>query len=125
MAYTFTVGPVSKDEAEAKANIVDYLLLRIRQGFVSLPPGMDIDTFMECDGKPPDDDTASASEAITLGTLRDRYLKVHEGSLEKTTTDGIKLHFKHLVATLGERFPLQELSLAALQSHADRRKVMK
>src|SRR5436305_1417990 len=63
---TFTVGPVSKDEAEAKANIVDYLLLRIRQGFVFLPPGMDIVTFMECDGKPPEDEKVELWDSLVL-----------------------------------------------------------
>jgi hypothetical protein len=35
--------------------------------------------------------------------------------------DGIRLHFKHLTATLGESYPIGELSLEALQKHVDRR----
>jgi integrase len=59
---------------------------------------------------------------VTLGQLRDRYLETHgNGSLEKTSLDGIRLHFKHLVATLGERHPIRALSLADLQRHVDRR----
>jgi integrase len=58
--------------------------------------------------------------------LRDRYLKAHSGgSLEPTTVDGIRLHFKHLVATLGEAFPLASLGLAELQRHVDRRSTAK
>ena len=59
---------------------------------------------------------------LTLGSLRDRYLETHgNGSLEERTLDGIRLHFKHLVAALGEAFPIRELSLADLQGYVDRR----
>ena len=34
---------------------VDYMLLRLRQGLMKLPVGMDIVTFLEFDGKPPDE----------------------------------------------------------------------
>ena len=47
--------------------------------------------------------------SLTLATLRDRYLDTHRnGSLEKSTLEGIELHFKHLAGTLGERFPVED-----------------
>jgi len=50
--------------------------------------------------------------------LREKYLSTHRnGSLEQSTLDGIELHFKHLVGTLGDRFPIQDLSRADLQEH--------
>ena len=59
---------------------------------------------------------------LTLGKLRDRYLETHgNGTLEARTLDGIGLHFRHLVATLGEGFPVAELALGDLQRHVDRR----
>ena len=55
-----------------------------------------------------------------MASLRDRYLETHRnGSLEQSTLDGIQLHFKHIIGTLGERFPIQELSMAELQRHVD------
>jgi hypothetical protein len=49
--YTFTLGKVPRDEAETKAAQVDYLLLRIKQGFVQLPPSVSITEFVEKDGQ--------------------------------------------------------------------------
>ena len=79
---------------------------------------MDIVTFVEFDGNPPQ--TPKEGEILTLASLRDRYLETHRnGSLEQSTLDGIELHFKHIIGTLGERFPIQELSMAELQRHVD------
>lgn len=124
--HTFSLGKVPDDEAAAKASQVDYLLMRIRQRLVSLPVGVDIVTFLENDGNPPEPTVPGAAvNALTLGALRDRYFEIHENSLEATTIHGMRLHFRHLIKTLGERFPLDELSLASLQEHATRREKMK
>ena len=40
----------------------------------------------------------------------------HQSSLEQSTLNGIELHFKHLVGTLGECFPIPALSLTDLQA---------
>ena len=118
--HTFTIGQVSEEEAQAKANQVDYLLMRLKQDLLHLPPGMDIVAFVEFDGNPPIRPTEG--EFLTLAGLRDRYLETHRnGSLEQSTLEGIQLHFKHIIATLGERFPVPDLSLADLQKHVDRR----
>ena len=36
----FTLGKVSREEADAKSAQVEYLLLRLNQRFVELPPGV-------------------------------------------------------------------------------------
>src|SRR5262245_48315306 len=124
--HTFTVGPVSQEEAENKASQVDYLLLRLRQQLIAVPPGMSIVAFLECDGKPPESGPTLSSQEITLGVLRDRYLETHKnGSLEGTTIDGIETHFRHLVATWGDRLPMKTFGLGDLQPHLDRRAKMK
>ncbi len=130
--HTFTIGRVEPDEAESKANQVDYLLMRIRQGLLTVPPETDIVVFLQHDGKPPEPtlpttkESAPVAPTLTLGALRDRYLRTHEnGSLEQTTIDGIHTHFRHLVATLGERFPIRDLGMGDLQKHVDRRARMK
>lgn len=124
--HCFSLGDVGRNEAELVAAGVDKTLLRLKQGLLHLPPGNDIVTFVRHDGKPPEKhEEVTVRDVLTLGKLRDEYLKIHVGSLEKTTTDGIRLHFKHLVKTLGERFPMPELSLTSLQDHAERRKKMK
>ena len=118
--HTFSLGKVTQDEAEAKANQANYLLMRLKQNLLQLPTGIDIVTFISFDGKPPH--ATSESEVLTLAGLRDRYLETHRnGSLEQSTLDGIELHFRHLVGTLGEKFPVPDISLADLQQHVDRR----
>jgi integrase len=118
--HTFGLGKVAEDEAQAKASQVGYLLMRLRQNLLHLPPAMDIVTFLQFDGNPPQE--APEKGSLTLAALRDRYLDTHRnGSLEKSTLEGIELHFKHLAGTLGERFPVEDLSMADLQQHVDRR----
>lgn len=122
--HCYTLGKVSPAEAEAKVNQTDYLLMRIKQGLVQIPAGMDIVSFLQFDGKPPEQAPAPR-DAPTLKTLRDRYLEVHRGSLEQNTIAGMELHFRHLVSILGEGFPLKEVDQTALQSYALKRSAMK
>jgi integrase len=124
--YAFTLGNVGETEARAKSAQVDYLLLRLKQRLIELPPGVDIVDFIEHDGKPPlPAGTGPVTNPITtnatLATLRDRYLATHEGAQEKTSLNTARTHFKHVVATLGPGFPLAELTQVELQKHADRR----
>jgi integrase len=119
----FTLGKVTRVEAEAKAAQVDYLLMRLGQGLISLPPATDIVAFVRNDGAIPDPDEANPSKNdTTLASLRDRYLATHSnGTLEAHTLRGINRHFRHLVRLLGENFPIRKLSLADLQDYVDKR----
>jgi integrase len=118
---TFPLGKVSKQEAEAKSAQVDYLLLRLGQRLIELPPGVDITDFLQHDGKPPDSAAAAPLGNTALVTLRDRFLAIHAGAHEKNTLYTARIHFNHLIATLGDKFPLPELAQADLQRHVDRR----
>lgn len=117
--HTFSIGQVSSDEAETKAAQVDYLLMRLNQRLIQIPPGMNVVDFIRFDGKPPA--AFSLPEQIALADLRDRYLATHEASLEPSTVYGIRLHFKQLAGVLGEKFPIAELALADLQRFVDKR----
>jgi integrase len=125
LRHTFTIGRVSEDEARAKSAQVDYLLMRLKQRLVELPSGVDIVAFVQYDGKPPASSVgpvdAPSRQSLTLGALRDRYLATHEGAKESNTLDTKGTHFRHLVATLGERFPVAELRSTDLQQHVGRR----
>lgn len=117
-----TLGKVSAEEATTKAAQTDYLLLRLKQRLIELPPGVGIVEFIQHDGKPPLSAPAIPErQALTLAAFRDRYLETHRPSLEQRTLDGIQLHFKHLCAALGDAFPIRELKLADLQGFVDRR----
>lgn len=117
------IGKVSREEAEAKAAQVDYLLMRLKQGLIELPPGVGIAEFVQHDGKPPAPATpvSASRKALTLAALRDRYLATRATGREKSTLYTDRIHFKHLIATLGEQFPLPGLGQADLQRHIERR----
>jgi hypothetical protein len=87
------------------------LLLRLNQRLLELPPGVDVAEFVRFDSKPPQvaiEEAPLVASKTTLATLRGRYVATHSGAHEKTTLKTAETHFKHLAATLGERFPLVE-----------------
>jgi integrase len=83
---------------------------------------MDIVTFLEHDGKPPDIVSSNPPKESTFAELRDSYLRVHgNGTIEANTLGTYQLHLGHFAKSLGEQFPINTLSLADLQRHVDRR----
>ena len=122
---SFTIGKVGKHEAEIKARQVDYLLMRLKQGLITLPEDVDIVAFLEHDGKalnPGPTLPGTRRHAVTLGHLQDRYLSTHaNGTIEANSLKTCKLHLGHLTRELGSGFPLAELSLAKLQEYVNRR----
>jgi integrase len=116
----FTIGRVSEAEAKAKADQVDYLLMRLSQGLLALPPGGDIVAFVRHDGLTPQQAPVTRGEP-TLADLRDRYIETHEASLQHHTMRGVRRHFRHLCRLLGDGFPIRKLSLADLQGYVEKR----
>lgn len=49
----FTLDRVTEAEARAKASQVDYLLMRLKQGLIEIPPGIDVLAFFRHDEAPP------------------------------------------------------------------------
>jgi hypothetical protein len=117
------LGRVSEQEAEAKSAQVEYLLMRLKQGLIVLPAGVDIADFVQSDGKPAASATLTSAsrKALSLATLRDRFLATRMTGREKNTLYTTGIHFKHLIATLGDKFPLEGVSQANLQRHIERR----
>lgn len=122
----FTLGRVAESEARAKATQVDYLLMRLKQGLIEIPAGLEVVDFFRYDGAAPvavaGAESTAPSRELTLGGLRDRYLETHaNGTLERHTLNGIRRHFGHLTRILGSGFPLQGLRPADLQGYVDKR----
>src|SRR5208337_5056926 len=67
--HTFAVGAVSEQEAQAKSAQVDYLLLRLKQRLIELPPNVGIVDFIQHDGKPPASELAIPDRQILTGVL--------------------------------------------------------
>ena len=121
--HYFSVGQVEEIEARSVAAKVDYLMMRVKQGLLHIPAGMDVVAFVQCDGKPPDSYQPPAPQQVSsFAELRDAYLRTHgNGTIEQNTLDTCKLHLSHFVASLGEKFPIASLTHADLQRHIDRR----
>jgi integrase len=99
--------------------------MRLKQGLIEMPPGVDVVEFFKHDGAPPAVPAPGPSALRpepTLADLRDRYLDTHaNGTLELHTVRGVRRHFGHLARLLDESFPIRTLSLADLQGYVDRR----
>ncbi len=121
-SHTVTVGKVSREEADAFAGKVEYLLLRIKQKLIRVPPGVSITEFIIRDGNVTEPEVAAAPEPVLLKSFTDDYLAAHAiGSIEPNSLATVRMHLGHFTVTLGDRFPLQELTLADLQRHVGRR----
>jgi hypothetical protein len=119
---TFTLGVVSRDEAEAKVGAVDLLLLRIKQGLVTVPPGVTIEDFLLHDGRVKTPGQAAAPEPTTFKRFRERYLETHRnGAMEAGSLDTVESHLNHFSRTLGDGFPMRELQVPDLQRHVNER----
>jgi integrase len=119
---SFTLGRVSRDEAEAKAGHVDLILLRIRQNLLAIPAGISIEEFLLSDGQVKPPEQAAAVEPTTFGRFREKYIETQRnGAMEQNSLQTTEMHLRHFERTLGEKFPLQQLQLADLQRHVNER----
>jgi len=64
-----TLGKVSEEEARAKAAQADYLLLRLKQRLIALPPGVGIVDFIRYDGRTPVPATSNNEDVAKVVTL--------------------------------------------------------
>lgn len=107
--------------ASAKARLEE-TLSDLERGRIELPVDADLITFLLSDGKLTQRTGTPRTQAVTLGTLRDKYLEAHcNGAMESNSLDTVRLHLRHFVTSLGEKFPIQTLAHDNLQAHLDRR----
>ena len=86
LQHFVTIGEVEEIEAQGVKARYEYLLRLLKQRLLTLPPGMDIVTFLRHDGKPPDTTPESGRPEITFAQFRDGYLKtIGNGAVEKNT----------------------------------------
>lgn len=119
---TFTIGKVAEGEAYQWCTRTDQLLMRIKQGFLQVPDGVDVAEFIRLDGKVPVDPAITARKQSTLHELREAYVTAAgNGAIEKNTLYTAEIHLDHLETALGKNFILSGLTLGKLQDYLTKR----
>jgi hypothetical protein len=111
---------LGQDEAQAKVGAVNLLLLRIQQGLISVPAGVSIEEFLRQEGKVNEakETIATAVAITTFARLKERYEEAHRhGSMEGGILLTVRIHLGHVGRTLGDAFPLKDLTIGDLQRH--------
>lgn len=118
--YAASLKTTKERDADSIAGTVEDTLSLLQRGVLTLPPGVDLVTFVlsggRCEEKP------KPPPIRTLSELKDRYLQaVGQGSMEANSLDTVKMHLGHFAKSLGAHFPIQTLTLGHLQQHIERR----
>ena len=114
--------------ADAVVGGIKRTILMLEQGFLQIPEGADVLTFILSGGQtiqsllmPPAPEEPTP-EPVTLEQLRDKYVATMSiGVIEKSSLDTIKLHLRNILQTLGANFRLEGMTLNHLQEHVNRR----
>lgn len=100
-------------------------LSRIELGYLPLPEGVDLATFLLSDGRLPQRPAvtyAERAQSWTLGELLDKFLaSFTAGALEPSTERCLRIHADHFKRILGKNRPLDSIDLAAVQDYIDTR----
>jgi len=118
-----TIKTTDRQVAEAALLRFQENIALLERGRLEAPPDADLAVFLLSDGKL----TRSLQDVptpshLTLAELRDRYIETHSnGAMEENSLDTVRLHLRHFVKSLGEKFPIQTLTFSHLQAHVDRR----
>lgn len=113
----------TKDEKAAQACLarLEDNLRRMELGLLEMPEGGDLATFLLSDGRTQRHPTPQPT-IRTVGKLVDGYLaSILEGSLEKTTLTGMRIHVRRIKRVLGANTALDEFSLDHLQKYVEKR----
>jgi integrase len=129
--FAHALGTQDERTADAIRGGVDRTLLQIQQCLLTVPEGADPKDFILSGGQSKvATPTLSSvivtsqggSDSPTFQQFRDRYLDtLGVGSVEVSTLSTVEMHLKHLQKSLGDNFPIQDLTHDDLQNHILRR----
>jgi integrase len=118
--YFLTIGKVEEIDAQSIKARYEHILRLLKQHLLTLPAGMNICTFLQYDGKPPDSHAEPEKRQTTFAEFRESYVKtISNGAIEENTLDTTRIHLNHFEETLGKKFPMNALALADLQRHVN------
>ena len=102
-----------------QARVEDTVKL-VEQGRIEIPDSADVQTFLLSDGKAIHQ--LEAPQETKLNRLFESYFdSIPAGSLEPATVKMMRMHSRHLMRHLGNRFSLRTLTQSILQSYISKR----
>jgi site-specific recombinase XerD len=118
-----TVKTANRGAAESALARFEENLHLVERGRLELPAGADFGTFLLSDGKLNGQLAAAPPvHVLSLGELRDMYIEVHSnGAMEENSLATVRMHLRHVIASLGNSFRVGSLTPSDLQRHIDRR----
>lgn len=118
--YGYSLDTSDITTAEGLRGGVEKTLMLVDQQAIHLPENVDIVAFVKAGGRV--EQIVPPSNRTTLADFRDRYLETHaNGVMEKNSLVTVRIHLGHFTKSFGDRFHLQDLTLAKLQDHVNRR----
>lgn len=111
-----------KQEADDLTRALERTIRDVERGRLAIPENGDIVTFLLSDGRA--EARPTATNAVTLKSLFDAYFAgIPEGSLEKSTIAGMKIHRNHLERHFGQGYAIRSATIEQLQGYVASRKV--
>jgi integrase len=114
--YAYSLNTRDQTTAEGFRGGVENTLMLIQQKAIKVPENTDIVAFVRAGGRV--EEATRVASRITFAELRTRYLETHQdGAMEKSSLTNVCVHLKHFATFLGERFHVQDLTMARLQEY--------
>ncbi|MEW4566008.1 site-specific integrase [Bremerella sp. JC770] len=119
LKFSRSLKTSSEVEARSRLSRLEENLRLVEAGRLILPDDADPATFLLSDGNI---NQKPRLRRLTIGELFEKFfLDLPENTLEKNTLGTMKIHQRHLVRKLGEKFDVPRLSLADLQGYVRER----
>lgn len=113
--YKRSLGTTDGGRAKALHERVNAALFDLKHGRMSVPPGADLLTFLLSDGR---QNTPQPATSLTLKALFDAFnAALPDGAKSTTTLATEKVHQRHFMRILGERLPVNGITLDDLQRY--------
>lgn len=124
--YSRAIDAVNERAAERTAALLERNLELIKEGFLTVPSGVDLVQFLLSDGRvaPPatNGDHHPNPSTLTLAKLFSTYFEaLPEGNLEASTIQSMQIHQRFLERHFGKSFLIGDLTTSDLQGYIAKR----
>lgn len=125
--HTHRLDTTDFKQAEILKGGIEHTLMLIEQNLLTVPDGADLYPFLVSRGQvvkapEPVPEPEEENPLITLKQLKEKYLETHSlGAMEANSLATVTMHLDHFLRTFGPDFTANDITLARLQDHVNRR----